>query len=78
MKLMSCYINDFGCLHNQEFNFSNGLNCIFLQNGSGKSTLAAFIRAMFYGIPKSSSKSFDREHYLPYNQKFFCKGSINF
>lgn len=77
MKLMSCYINDFGCLHNQEFNFSNGLNCIFLQNGSGKSTLAAFIRAMFYGIPKSSSKSFDREHYLPYNQNF-CKGSINF
>lgn len=77
MKLISCYINDFGCLHNQEFNFSNGLNCIFLQNGSGKSTLAAFIRAMFYGIPKSSSKTFDREHYLPFNQNF-CKGSIDF
>ena len=67
MKILSCYIANFGCIKNKEYKFNEHLNAFCEDNGQGKSTLAAFIRAMFYGLPKSSNKSFDREHYIPFD-----------
>lgn len=67
MKILSCYIANFGCIKNKEYKFNDHLNAFCEDNGQGKSTLAAFIKAMFYGLPKSSNKSFDREHYIPFD-----------
>ena len=46
MKLIECYVNNFGVLSDFSFNFKNGLNVIKEENGFGKSTLAAFIKSM--------------------------------
>ena len=77
MKLVSCYIKAFGKLENKEYNFSENLNSICEDNGQGKSTLAAFIRAMLFGLPKTTNKSFEREHYLPFSGKG-CGGNLVF
>ena len=50
MKLVSCYIENFGGLHRFSYDFKDGLNVISEDNGWGKSTLAAFLKAMFYGL----------------------------
>ena len=50
MKILSCYIANFGCIKNKEYKFNEHLNSFCEDNGQGKSTLAAFIRAMFYGF----------------------------
>lgn len=77
MKLISCYIENFGCLHEAEFDFSDGLCCICEENGYGKSTLAAFIRAILYGLPDGRRKASDnlRKKYLPWQGGTFG-GSI--
>lgn len=67
MKILSCYIANFGCIKNKEYKFNDHLNTFCEDNGQGKSTLAAFIKAMFYGLPKTTTKSFDREHYIPFD-----------
>ena len=56
MKLKSCYINNFGKLHDFSYEFKDGLNTINELNGWGKSTFAAFIRAMFYGMDSGRSR----------------------
>lgn len=70
MKLISCYVENFGAINKREFEFSDGLTCVVNDNGAGKTTLAAFIRAMFYGLPavRSNSKRFDdRQRYYPFS-----------
>lgn len=84
MKLISCYIENFGCISNKEYVFDNNLTVISQENGEGKSTLVAFIKAMFYGLEgyTVSSVGFcDRLHYCPFagglfggNLTFFHKG----
>ncbi len=69
MRLIKCYINNFGLLHECEFNFSKGLNCCLSDNGTGKSTLSAFIEAMLYGIGDSRKTMLDenpRKKYDPW------------
>ena len=56
MKLISCHIDQFGCLQNFDYTFQPGLNTLLAPNGFGKTTLAAFLRAMFYGFPRSNSR----------------------
>jgi len=56
MKILSCKIENFGKLSNQEFRFTAGKNVIFQDNGYGKSTLAAFIRALFYGLDGTKTR----------------------
>ena len=56
MKLKSCYISNFGKLHDFSYEFKEGLNTINEFNGWGKSTFAAFIRAMFYGMDSGRSR----------------------
>lgn len=69
MKLISCYIENFGLIHASSFNFSKGLNCCLSENGTGKTTLTAFIEAMLYGIGDTRRQTLDenpRKKYLPW------------
>lgn len=69
MKLVSCYIENFGMYSQQSFSFSAGLSVFCQDNGSGKSTLAAFLLAMLYGMESYRSTAKDlptRLHYAPF------------
>lgn len=69
MKLIKCYIENFGILSTQEFSFSKGLNCCISENGTGKTTLTAFIEAMLYGIGDTRKQSLEenpRKKYSPW------------
>ena len=79
MKLIGIYIENFGCLHQYELTFSDGLTVIREDNGFGKTTLAEFIRAMFYGFPRAA-KTLDknrRKKYLPWSGGK-CGGHLTF
>lgn len=68
MRLISCYIENFGGLSKSTFKFNEGITEIQEQNGFGKTTLAEFIRAMFYGFPRAT-KSIEknrRKKYAPW------------
>lgn len=54
MRLIQCYIENFGGLSQYQCAFEPGLTAIQTPNGSGKTTLAEFIRAMFYGFPRAN------------------------
>ena len=80
MKIIECYVENFGKISKQRFNFTDGLNCVMGENGWGKTTLAAFIKVMFYGMSdtkKTSLDENDRKHYLPW-QGGSCGGSLTF
>ena len=69
MKLISCYIENFGRMSDVSFTFSQGLNVICQNNGWGKSTLAAFIKAMLYGFEDEKSRDElknERKRYKPW------------
>ena len=59
MKLISVCVENFGKLHQYRLDPSEGLNTILAENGWGKTTLAAFLKAMLYGLPKSTRNSLD-------------------
>ncbi len=70
MKLIGCYVENFGCLHQFDYQFQEGLTTINEMNGWGKSTFAVFIRSMFYGLPKSTKRNLnenERAKYTPWN-----------
>ena len=64
MKIISCYLENFGCFNQKQFNFNDGLTVINEENGYGKSTLVAFIKAMFYGLD-SYRDNYNRDGALP-------------
>lgn len=69
MKLLCCYIENFGKLHEYRHTFEDGLNIILEENGWGKTTFAAFIKAMFYGMDYTTKKSItenERKRYMPW------------
>ena len=68
MKLIQCYIANFGILSNFRYDFQNGINIIKEKNGFGKSTFAGFIKAMFYGLEakKNTKVLIDRKRYEPW------------
>lgn len=55
MRILECTLNEFGAFKEKTFTFGDGLNIIEGGNESGKSTLLAFIRFMFYGVPRKSA-----------------------
>ncbi len=55
MKILSCYIENFGRLHSVRCELDSGLNMMDAGNGWGKSTFASYLRAMFYGLPARMS-----------------------
>lgn len=70
MRILSCQIANFGCLSGRSYSFKEGFNVLCAENGSGKSTLAVFIKAMLYGLPATTKRSFtenERRHYAPWN-----------
>lgn len=80
MKLIECYVENFGRISKEKFSFKDGLNCFKNDNGSGKTTLAAFIKIMLYGMSDSKKQNLDeneRKHYLPW-QGGTCGGSLTF
>ena len=80
MYLRRCYIENFGKLHQFEYEFSEGLNVINKLNGWGKTTFATFIKAMFFGFDNSNKKSIsenERKKYYPWQGGKFG-GNIEF
>lgn len=77
MQLLSCYISAFGAIEDTTINLNKDLTTYCKENGYGKTTLAIFIKSMFYGLAKPKDKSYEREHYLPFNKKL-CSGNIEF
>ncbi len=80
MKLIKCYIDNFGKLSDKEFVFKDGLNEIREDNSSGKSTLAAFIKAMLFGFADTKSQKLEeneRRKFEPWQGGIFG-GSLEF
>lgn len=69
MRLISCYVENFGCLHQFSMEFTDGLNCIRKPNGWGKTTFAVFIKAMLFGLeysPRKKLEENERKKYMPW------------
>ena len=69
MKLIQCHIENFGKLHQQSFDFTNGKNVFCQDNGWGKSTLAAFVKVMFFGFANEKKRDDlenERKRYKPW------------
>lgn len=79
MKLISCYIENFGGLHRFSLSFDSGITVVERPNGFGKTTLAEYIRAMFYGFPRAgqSLEKNIRKKYHPW-QGGKCGGNLVF
>jgi DNA repair exonuclease SbcCD ATPase subunit len=61
MRLMECYIENFGKLSSYHHTFTPGINEILDENGWGKTTLAAFIKVMLYGFDDEKKRTTERE-----------------
>ena len=69
MRIVSCYIENFGTLREFSYDFAEGLNTIHEMNGWGKTTFAVFIKSMFYGLeyePRKKVKDNERKRYFPW------------
>ncbi len=80
MKLIECYVENFGKLKDFRSSFSDGLNLFREDNGFGKTTLSVFIKAMLFGLDdtkKTKLEENDRKHYMPW-QGGRCGGSLTF
>lgn len=69
MKLISCYIENFGNIRRRSFDFDVGLTSYCEHNGYGKTTLAAFLKAMFYGLKQTTARDKElgeRARYYPF------------
>ena len=66
MKLIKCYIQNFGQLKDFEKEFKDGINIIKRDNGFGKTTFAVFIKSMFYGLEEQSNSKSERKKYMPW------------
>ncbi len=70
MKINKIYISAFGGLKDFTLELGDGLNVIYGNNEDGKSTVSAFIKAMFYGTGRNSTKSLAdsvRQKYTPWD-----------
>lgn len=80
MKLLGCHITNFGCFHDYDLTFTDGLNVIMQANGWGKSTLSAFIKAMLYGFSRKRVRDVSENERLRYTpwQGGTYGGSLDF
>ena len=80
MKLLNCYIQNFGKLKDFSYEFQEGVNTIKEDNGFGKTTFASFIKAMFYGLDTLANariEKSDRKKYIPWQGGIYG-GNIEF
>ena len=80
MKLINCYIQNFGKLQDFNYEFHDGINTIKQDNGFGKTTFASFIKAMFYGLDTQANariEKSDRKRYIPWQGGIYG-GNIEF
>lgn len=80
MKLLRLHIDDFGCLHNYDYEFEDGLNVVLHDNGWGKTTMGVFLKAMLYGFGSKRSKDItenERRRYFPWQGGKYG-GSLDF
>ncbi|MCL2255414.1 MAG: hypothetical protein FWC11_00970 [Firmicutes bacterium] len=68
MKILYAYVENFGKISKQSFDFRTSNPIVIKENNSwGKSTLANFIFSMFYGLPDLRGKDLnDRVRYDPW------------
>lgn len=69
MRLIQCHVENFGILHDWDYTFQEGMNCILEENGWGKTTFAAFLKAMFYGLDFHARRKLaenERRRYMPW------------
>ena len=74
------HVDNFGGLHNYDYDFSEGLNIILQDNGWGKTTMAAFLKAMLYGFDPKRSRDInenERKKYYPWQGGTYG-GSLDF
>lgn len=67
MKLIKCYVENFGKIRKKEIQFENNLTIFKEENGWGKTTLSVFIKSMLYGFDKSTKEKAERQKYMPWN-----------
>lgn len=67
MRLVRCYIENFGKISKKEIKFEDNLTIFKEENGWGKTTLSVFIKSMLYGFDKSTTEKAERQKYRPWN-----------
>ena len=70
MKLIDCYIENYGKFSRRSFVFQEGLTCFCLKNGEGKTTFASFLKAMLYGLESYRDGAIgfcDRKRFFPFS-----------
>ena len=74
MRILNCTLTEFGTFRDESFTFGDGMNIIEGENESGKSTLLAFIRFMFYGVPRKSAGEVvpERDRILSWDRGVAC------
>ena len=80
MKLISCYIENYGKISKRRIDFDENITSVCEANGYGKTTLASFLKAMFYGLDgyRINAKDFgDRKRYYPFSGGSFG-GNLTF
>ena len=80
MKLIRMHVDNFGCLHDYDYEFGEGVNILLQDNGWGKTTMADFLKAMLYGFDTRRSKDITenaRRRYLPWQGGKYG-GSLDF
>ena len=80
MKLIRMHVDNFGGLHDFDYEFGDGVNILLQDNGWGKTTMAAFLKAMLYGFDTRRSKDItenERRRYLPWQGGKYG-GSLDF
>lgn len=70
MRIIDCYIENYGKFSRCSLAFEEGLTCFCLANGEGKTTLSSFIKAMLFGLEgyRDTSREFcDRKRFYPFS-----------
>ena len=80
MRLLSCYIENFGNIKQREYDFGAGITACCENNGYGKTTLASFLKAMFYGMKPTTARDKEvgeRKRFYPFEGGKFG-GNVTF